>query len=81
MRAFHANGFPPRAPGVILGGRAAVCGPQERLFSVASELVGQKPHAIVVKFVTGDCSRINKVPQPKKCNWLIIGRIKCVLSR
>src|ERR1039457_7194769 len=52
-----------------------------RLFSMSSGPIGGDRHGPVVKFVTGNSSRINSVQQPRKCNLLNLREIKCIDRR
>jgi hypothetical protein len=50
------------------------------MFSMASGQAGRNQDA-VVKFVTGNSSRLNAVQQPLKCNLLNLREITCIPKR
>ena len=72
---------PNRAPGVILRWSGVSRARKERLFSMASRPFRRDWHGAVVKFVTGDSSRINSVQQPRNRNLLNLREIKCIPKR
>jgi hypothetical protein len=51
------------------------------MFSMASGQAGRNQDAAVVKFVTGNSSRLNAVQPPLKCNLLNLREIKCIPKR
>ena len=70
-----------REPGLRLGGWFAQGLRQYSCFQrVRNDFVGPEP-STVVKFVTGNSSRINSVQQSRKCNLLNLREIKCIPKR